>query len=709
VVEPRFERELRIGCAIAMWLGGAIVTGAASVLLSAGHANPAGLRGLSAWCVVMALVVGVVWPRLSDRMLSFADDAVSGIGSLSVWLACYWSGGPASGLTELMFFPVLFDAYFFRGRTMVAHLLANTALALSPLLYAHSLAGTQFAGHAVMLVAAFWGMSIVVWQRKQRLLEAEVAARRQALTDPLTGVHNRRGLAEDVATLGTAPGTAILLLDLDDFKGANSRHGHVGADRLLESVAQGLVGIARPGDCVARVGGDEFAILARDRTETELARLRRACDDTVGSARTAANLPGPDAAASIGVAICPQDGGNLSELLDAADRSMYADKATKPGRRDRSRATSSAPAEAPRSPQADRPQRPVEPPISGGAVASWWRARPAQAITVATGSVASGLLTTVAILLPGADTTHTAAVVALAGAAIAAGLVVLVVAHAAVYTAIDALAVPLIALGVYLTGGATSPLLPLIFFAVAIAAYFFTPRRALVTLATAIFVCATPLLYTAGSPGLQYVERFVALVTTALTLAALVAYNKRALAAARAEAQELAERDPLTGLANRRQFHARLDAAAAAAQHTDTVAALAIIDLDNFKRVNDCYGHSTGDRLLRAIAAALRVTVRPGDCIARIGGDEFALVLSATAPLESRRLGLRCVEAIERAAAETGCDDCEVSATVGVALLGQHAHDANDLIQVADRALMNAKDAGKRRVATPDWTLTVAS
>jgi diguanylate cyclase (GGDEF)-like protein len=713
-LEPRDERDIKVYSAIAMWLGGAMAIAVACVLPHTGHSQNAALPALIAWCVGTAVFTWVVFRRVSNRVLSVLTNTFSTLGALTVCLAGHWSGGPASGLTELYFFPVLYDAYFFRGREMLGHLTLNSLLALSPLVFAPTLAGTQFAGHAAMLVTGFWCMSIVIWTGKQRLLSEEMRARRQALTDPLTGVHNLRSLSEQAAVRAPGPGAAVLLVDVDDFKAINSRYGHLGADRLLASVAHGLLDVTRPEDCVARIGGDEFAVLVRDRTDAELQSLRDDCAEAARRARAAADLAGPDPRASVGLAVWPRDGRDLAELLDAADRDMYAAKATH--RHDRARrdvARASAPAgQVPVLALAPASAVDPEPPAPAGALRSWWRARPLQAKTTALAWTGGALMTLAIVMLPGADTTHRGAVVALAALAALVGIGFSVGARAAsstLYTVADVTAVGCVTLAVYLTGGTTSPLLPLVFLVVATSAYFLAPLSATVRLAGAVLVCATPMLYASGNSTLEYLVRFVALVTTASVLVGIIAYNKHELEAAQQTAQELAEHDPLTGLANRRAFYHRLDDALGRARQAGSLAAIAIIDLDNFKRVNDRHGHAAGDAVLRTIAASLGHAVRCDDCVARIGGDEFALVVSAAEIPTSQALGLRCVRAVQDAAVEAGCGDCQVSATVGFAVFPQHAEDADRLIEVADQALMDAKDAGKRRVAAPDWTLTVAS
>src|SRR3954447_25677920 len=107
VVATRDERNLRTWTAIAMWLGGGMAVGVAAVLSSGAHRHANALALISGWCAVAALVSFIVFPRVSNRTLYVPTNTFSTLGALTVAIGCVWSGGAASGLMELYFFPVL--------------------------------------------------------------------------------------------------------------------------------------------------------------------------------------------------------------------------------------------------------------------------------------------------------------------------------------------------------------------------------------------------------------------------------------------------------------------------------------------------------------------------------------------------------------------------------------------------------------------------
>ncbi len=147
----------------------------------------------------------------------------------------------------------------------------------------------------------------------------------------------------------------------------------------------------------------------------------------------------------------------------------------------------------------------------------------------------------------------------------------------------------------------------------------------------------------------------------------------------------LAETDPLTGLANRSALTRRLE------QPVESVT-LALVDLDDFKPVNDTYGHDTGDAVLRIVASRVRGTLRSGDLAVRFGGDEFAIVFAAgTGYEEAQETMRRVVRAVEAPIATAE----EVVITIG-ASVGLATAAPNDVQRLADQALYNAKRLGRR-------------
>ena len=145
--------------------------------------------------------------------------------------------------------------------------------------------------------------------------------------------------------------------------------------------------------------------------------------------------------------------------------------------------------------------------------------------------------------------------------------------------------------------------------------------------------------------------------------------------------------DPLTGLANRSMFGERLDQAF---KDGGRGAAVLWIDLDDFKEINDIFGHEVGDELLIAVADRLREIVRETDDIARMGGDEFAIVLPNVAQNEARMVGQRVLDAL----IDPEAFRLQVRASLGVSWQHVPSGDGQVLLRRADEAMYRAKAAG---------------
>ena len=184
-------------------------------------------------------------------------------------------------------------------------------------------------------------------------------------------------------------------------------------------------------------------------------------------------------------------------------------------------------------------------------------------------------------------------------------------------------------------------------------------------------------------------------VLVACGMIALVSFNQVNMLGAQRRARLASVTDARTGLANRREFEREANEVFVAHDSSSPlVPAIVMIDLDNFKTVNTEHGHSAGDKLLERIGALLSETTRAEDCIARIGGDEFAVVIPAIDEPGTEALAQRYVDAVASLTAESELAACRnVTASAGYALFGRHGSGFDDLLDAADQALMDIKSS----------------
>jgi diguanylate cyclase (GGDEF)-like protein/PAS domain S-box-containing protein len=174
--------------------------------------------------------------------------------------------------------------------------------------------------------------------------------------------------------------------------------------------------------------------------------------------------------------------------------------------------------------------------------------------------------------------------------------------------------------------------------------------------------------------------------------------------------EQLATRDGLTGVANRRSFDLRLDNEWKRACRDSRTLSLLMIDVDHFKRYNDTYGHLAGDHCLQQISNVLKqVVYRPGDLVARYGGEEFSVILTATDAEGASSVAKRILESIAQLAIpHTGAEGGCVSLSIGVATSSPHPDITREsLIASADKALYQAKRAGRNRIVSDQTAAAV--
>ncbi len=515
-------------------------------------------------------------------------------------------------------------------------------------------AEATFSANEFELTKLFAGQASIALQNA--LAHDEVQDR--ADHDSLTGLHNhgafQRELGEAIAAEGQP--FAVLMMDLDDFKGFNDTRGHPAGDALLSAIARTLHEGLRDGDRVYRYGGDEFAailphadrVAAHDVAE----RLRRAI------AAVGASGDGPPVTITIGVACYPDDGTRKDALVSVADRAMYLAKPPPP---------------------TDLPAVAMDDP--------YVRALDETTLALLDRHDATTLLETIltrACSLLG--TPHGFIYVAEPGAMElelrhGTGLFAPGIGHRQTINE---------GLGgeVYLSGRPIA----IDDYDAYIRRADFIPQRLLgaavgVPLRSGDEVVGVIGL-ASGSAERHFGDRDIDALTRFAKLASIGLDNARLVDVA----QRGALYDPTTGLPNRELLTDRIAHALAGAR-TEGVGSIAVIllDLDRFKVINESVGHAIGDRLLVAVGQRLSETLRPSDTVARFGGDEFGIVLdSVENAAEARRIADRLTSEL-RAPFLLAGREWFISASMGIAIDDDKTTTPEELLREAEIAMVWAK------------------
>lgn len=207
---------------------------------------------------------------------------------------------------------------------------------------------------------------------------------------------------------------------------------------------------------------------------------------------------------------------------------------------------------------------------------------------------------------------------------------------------------------------------------------------------------ASKLMRTAANAELKFDSNGWQLITEVLSYAAAAEQRMAEQDERISFLEQLSVTDELTGIPNRRGLRSALGKTLAAAARHNEVGVLGFLDLDSFKEINDTYGHMAGDTVLRKVAKLLKTHVRPEDTVARIAGDEFALILSRC-DAEQGRARLRTLQReVNSTIVKYGSSQIKVGCSVGV----QHFDgktDPAELIEAADKAMYHDKDTRKGR------------
>ena len=160
--------------------------------------------------------------------------------------------------------------------------------------------------------------------------------------------------------------------------------------------------------------------------------------------------------------------------------------------------------------------------------------------------------------------------------------------------------------------------------------------------------------------------------------------------------------DSLTGLLNRNSITLILDNAYEKSIRHRTSYSVAMIDADHFKKINDTYGHSVGDDVLKTIANHMRISFRKSDCIGRIGGEEFLVVLSETEKEEARKILEKYRESLSNLKINSESIIVNATVSIGISQVSQNDEDSWQAVKRADYALYNSKENGRNRITVSE-------
>lgn len=211
-----------------------------------------------------------------------------------------------------------------------------------------------------------------------------------------------------------------------------------------------------------------------------------------------------------------------------------------------------------------------------------------------------------------------------------------------------------------------------------------------------------------GAAGYPYSEEWILFWNTAVRLLAftVVAYLIAELKSQLRRQQRLARTDNLTGLLNRAGFFERAEVATNAASRYGYAVAIAYIDLDGFKSVNDTHGHVQGDEALKTVGNLLGGSSRGSDVVARFGGDEFVVLLPDTSVPGAHAYFNKLHRELQHEIHEKGWSTLGLS--IGAVVFGEAPDDISDALRLADRLMYRAKHSGKSRVIVEDAAMFAA-
>jgi len=268
----------------------------------------------------LSVVLGVAclfapWARMRSEW--FYAAAGASLAVIPVVVAI--NGGADSPTMLYLFLATVLFGYYLPTRLALAFLAVGVLVPATPMLYDPQGLEATYIARYVLTAPIYAAVGLTVVLAKRQLVAWRNEARELSLRDPLTGLANRRALTDTMLEL--EPPLALVMIDLDNFKLANTLYGHLGGDRVLCRVADVLRSVTRRGDLAARLGGDEFALLVSPATERQLRDLAERIVSAIRDADAGLTPPGYRLTASVGYALI-EDEGDADSLLETADRRL---------------------------------------------------------------------------------------------------------------------------------------------------------------------------------------------------------------------------------------------------------------------------------------------------------------------------------------------------------------------------------------------------
>ncbi|MGB0889857.1 MAG: GGDEF domain-containing protein, partial [Solirubrobacterales bacterium] len=676
-------------------LTGAILWGVTAVLGAIQQFGPSEVAMTSpSWAAflivscTMALLCLFVGPRLAGRTFRIAEEFMVTTGWIATALLVAATGGASSADLGLFASFVFYSAYFMAPREALRQIAIGSLAIWAPLAYDFTVAiDSGFVASALVMTAVLWAMAALVARNRHVTQAAELRARRLALTDPLTGVANlhtfEEELKEAIESASTEqPGClGVAFVDVNGLKAANTVFGHAGGDELIRRTADALLQTAADGDQVARVGGDEFAVIVPGGDADQMRAFEAAFAIALSEAGSGTDGAIFELSASIGTAVYPQDGSSFDELMAVADERMYDSKSALPPRLPTPETSGGRALQDPPEAESSR----FEAALTGAA--------PAAALAWLLGA---GLIIATAAF-SASSTVHLSLALALSGICVAAaGYLGLVgenhrrTAEKVTNTLAVLIAVPVI----YATGGATTPILPLAYLVVAHASFALSTTEAIARTGAMLAILFATLFFSASTAN---VIEVMVISGGVLAIAGLLQYNRRLAAASERRAIEISRSDALTKIANRRVFEHKLAELSESEPEIGLVeGGLVLADVDNFKTINTAGGHKAGDEVLRMIASVIEGAIGNTATVCRIGGDEFAIVVEQGDYSDVMRAAAKCRAAVGGVDWKVLCEP-DVTLSIGYASWDQ-VSNWKDLVVAADLAMQTSKEFGKNAV-----------